>query len=136
MKKFLIALVLLGLIGAGIGYTIYNKPHENISRAEAEQKLTANELFSAYESNEAAANTSYLDKVIEVTGTVRETSVGDDGIVNIILDSDDMMFGVRCQLDNLSKHKRTEFKTGEKITLKGKCTGSLMDVVIVRCVEM
>ena len=47
-----------------------------------------------------------------------------------------MLGGVICQLDELSEHKRTEFETGETVQLKGRCTGMLMDVVLVRCVEL
>ncbi len=135
MKKYVLILILIGIIGAGVGYSIYHKPHENINKAKADHRISAIELFSAYQTNEENANAVYLDKIIEVEGLVKETKE-EDGMVNVMLEADDMMFGVRCQLDNLSKHKRVQFAVGEKISLKGKCTGSLMDVVMVRCVEI
>lgn len=135
MKKYITILSLLIPLGVGVGYFIYNKPHQDIGKASSDFKLTATELFASFESNEDMANQKYLDKIIEVSGTVREVKSGDDGAASVILETDDMMFGVSCQLDPLTKHKRTDFKTGEKISLKGKCTGVLMDVVMVRCVE-
>lgn len=135
MKKYAIAFLILGALGAIIGFKTYHKPHQDMHSAKATQTLSATDLFAAYQANEGAANTKYLDQVIAVTGTVRESSK-EEGVVNVMLESEDMMFGVRCQLDQLSPHKRQEFSVGEKISLKGKCTGSLMDVVMVRCVEI
>jgi tRNA_anti-like len=135
MKKIGIALALVALIGGFVGYKVYNKPHEDIANAQEDYALPAEELFAAYQADEAAANTKYLDKIIVVQGTVREAKE-EDGIVNVMLDTEDMMFGVRCQLDALATHKRKDFKAGEKVSFKGKCSGSLMDVVMVRCVEI
>jgi tRNA_anti-like len=135
MKNIAIVIALIALVGGVVGYKMYNKPHENIADATEEHSLSAAELFAAYQADEMAANAKYLDKIIVVQGTVRETKE-EDGTVNVMLETDDMMFGVRCQLDNLATHKRKDFKAGEKVSLKGKCSGSLMDVVMVRCVEI
>ncbi|HQU60286.1 MAG: hypothetical protein KDD02_22515 [Phaeodactylibacter sp.] len=134
MKKYLVALVLLVALGAGVGYLIYNKPFQDMNSAKADITLTAAELFTAFESDENAANSKYLDKVVQVSGTVKEVSTGDDGNISITLDSGSDMFGVICQLDNLTEQPRKDFKEGEQLTLKGVCTGMLMDVVLVRCV--
>lgn len=134
MKKVLITLLFLAAIGMGVGYLIYNKPFEDMNRAKADATLSASELFTAFESDEAAANEQYLDKVVQVSGTVREASTDASGIISITLESGNELAGVICQLDNLAEHPRKEFKPGEQITIKGVCTGMLMDVVLVRCV--
>lgn len=135
MKKILPLLLIAVLVGAFVGYKMYNKPHQNIEKTASDIKVTATQLFEEYEANEANSNKKYLDKIVEVTGTVQEVKKNDDGTVSINLEGG-MMFGVRCNLDPLTKHKRTDFKPNEKITLKGKCTGMLMDVVLERCVEV
>ena len=103
--------------------------------AETDYALSANELFTAFETDEAAANEKYLDKVVGVEGTVKSVSKDEDGTISVTLSTAGDMFGVICQLDNLSTPKRTEFEVGEKVAFKGICTGMLMDVVLVRCVE-
>ncbi len=133
MKKILIAFGLLVLIGGGVAFYLYNKPHQNIERAEADFEMPASELFAAFEQNEQAAQDKYLDKIIKVTGAVQEVKKSDDGSTQIILEGDGM-FGVSCQLDDKVEHSHTDLETGEKATLKGICTGKLMDVVLVRCV--
>jgi hypothetical protein len=136
MKKITLLVGILAVIGIGIGVMMYNKPHQNIKSAKADVSINAAELFAAYETDEAAANAQYLDKMIEVKGKVVEVKEGEDGNIGVTLDGGGMMFGVICELDNLTDHKRTEFPVGEEVTFKGICTGMLMDVVLVRCVEM
>lgn len=135
MKKALQIILLLVIIGGIAGYMMYNKPHENIENAKSDLQISAEALFTDFESDEAAANEKYNDKLVEVTGKVVEVSSDDSGIVNVILDSGSM-FGVVCKLDELTEHKRTEFSKGEEVTFKGKCTGINMDVLLVRCVEV
>lgn len=136
MKKILPALVLVALIGGGIGYYQWNKPHQNMESAAADLTMEATALFAAFEADENAANAAYLDKIIQVSGTVITSSIGEDGLVKVTLDSGDAMFGVICELDALATHQRTQFLPGEPLTVKGKCSGKLMDVVLVRCVEI
>ncbi len=136
MKKLILPALLLALIGGFVGYKMYNKPHQEMTSAKADITLAANQLFSEYESDESGANTKYLDKVVQVSGKVLEAAPDKEGIVSVTLDGGGMLGGVICKLDQLTKHKRDNFKAGETVTFKGKCTGMLMDVVLVRCVEI
>lgn len=136
MKKLLLIGGLLAIVGAGVGFYIYNKPHQDIRSAAADYKISATSLFSAYEANEEAANEKYLGKMLEVTGVVQEVKKDEEGKTSVTLDGGSMMFGVICKLDDFSAPRRTEFAEGEHVTFKGECTGMLMDVVLVRCVEI
>ena len=102
MKKFLFSFGLIGLLGVGFGIYMYNKPHKDIKKSTADIKIEANQLLTDFEENEAEANTTYLDKLIEVTGTVREVSKDEEGNVSVILESENPLAGVICQLDNYS----------------------------------
>ena len=134
MKRLLGIGLLLALLGLGVGYFMYNKPHQNMDKAKVDVALEASELFTAFETNEAEANEKYLDKIIKVSGTVKEVSTDDKGNISVTLESGSEMFGVICQMDDLTEHAKTNFEPGEQVTFKGVCTGMLMDVVLVRCV--
>ena len=134
MKKLIGIGFLLALLGLGVGYFMYNKPHQNMEKAEADMTLESTALFSAFEANEAEANEKYLDKVSKISGTVKEVNTDEEGNISLTLESGNELFGVICQMDNLTKQEKTDFKIGEQVTLKGICTGMLMDVVLVRCV--
>ena len=136
MKKYLKYVLLVVVLGVAFGYYQYNKPHKDINKASSDLKIEAPQLFNEYSNNEATANEKYLDKIVEITGVVREVSPDEEGNTSVTLDSGSEMFGVICQLDNLTEQKKTEFEIGETVTFKGICTGMLMDVVLVRCVTI
>ena len=134
MKKFLIVTVILILCAGIFGYLQWNKPHEDIAAAKSDITISANELLTAFQTGEEAANAKYNDKVVEVTGAVREVTQT-EGVTIVRLDAGDSMDGVTCELDADVKHKRTDFKTGDPVTFKCTCSGMNMDVVLNRCVE-
>jgi DNA/RNA endonuclease YhcR with UshA esterase domain len=127
----IIAILMVG--GVATGIYLWNKPHQNMQRATADLTLTAAELMAAFNTDENAANTKYLDKVVAVTGKVA-TATTTEGTTVVSLEANDDFGVVSCELDKLSKHKRTTFSQGEEVTLKGVCVGKTLDVVLVRCV--
>jgi hypothetical protein len=135
LKKALLAALVLGLIGLAVGYYMWNKPHENIGSAKADISVSAAELFTAFETDENAANAKYLDKIVEVSGVVSESGTNEDGSARVVLETGGM-FGIACSLDPLTQHPRTTFPTGETVKIKGKCSGYNLDVQLDRCVEV
>ncbi|MBR9921288.1 MAG: hypothetical protein GYB31_10655 [Bacteroidetes bacterium] len=134
-KKKILVLALVGLVVAAVaGYAIYNKPHQNMTKAKADHSLSSTELFAAFEADEQAANEKFLGKIVEVNGTIQEVKL-EEGVQKLILEGDGMMFGVICNLDELTDSHRDDFQVGEAVSLKCECTGLLMDVVMKRCVE-
>lgn len=134
MKKILLSLLVVGLIGAAYGYYLWNKPHEDMGAAKADAALSAAQLLSEYTADETAANGKYLGHTIAVSGTVKETT-DEGGTVKVMLDAGDENFGVYCTLDSAFQHPRKIFPVGESVTLKGKCDGINLDVQLSRCVE-
>ena len=134
MKKILIFTALL-ILGAGIyGLYEFNRGHVSNADAISDVSISANELLTAFQTGEDEANAKYNDKIVEVSGEVRQVTQT-DGKTIVRLDAGDSMDGVTCELDDQVKHKRTEFATGDAVTFKCTCSGFLMDVVLVRCVE-
>ena len=128
--KFILASVLIIIIAGGfVGYKMWTKPHRNVAAIKA-ITVTAAQLATAYESNEPAANTSYLDKVLEVTGTIHDISKNQKGETVITLNGSDMS-GIICTLEGTAP---ASAKTGASVSIKGICTGYLTDVVVVRCI--
>ncbi len=132
MKKIAAVVLILIAIGGIVGTYLYNKPVPGISGEKPVAELTADSLFKIYESDEELANKLYLDKVIKVKGKVQSLNSDTSG-VSVSLETAAGMFGVICKLD---KEHSADYKTGQEIMLKGRCTGYLMDVVLVACVPM
>ncbi len=128
--------VALGLLlgGVGFGYYMWNKPHMDMSAAEAAVTVSAGDLIKAFQADEKAANTTYVGKIVAVSGTVTEFTKSDSSAY-VILDTGDMMAAIKCNMDPLSDEgKNAVFTVGQAIKVKGECSGYLSDVILERCV--
>jgi len=127
-KKIFLILGALVAIGAGVAVVFLNRPHRNAAQ-ESGIRVTAAALQQAYAADEAAANAQYLDKTLEVTGTVAGTEQNQDG--RTVLYLDDAMTGVGCTLRDAGA---TAIEGGA-VTVKGFCSGSTgMGVALRECV--
>lgn len=129
IKKIVIAILILGVAGGIYGYYMFNKKNESISSMKTEIKTSASQLLTDFESDEPVANEKYLDKVVEVTGQVSKVE-SKEASTSVYLDTGNPLSSVICQLEDPSQN--VTYKNDEDITVKGICTGYLMDVVLVR----
>ena len=135
MKKPIYLLLLLAiLIGISVGGYMYFKPHPKLERIEADFVLASADLFKAYEANEVEANAKYLNSLIEVKGIVREISPTEAGGYTLILGSNTDMFGVSCAFEPNDAQGLEKIQSGMEVTIKGLCSGMLMDVNLSRCI--
>jgi tRNA_anti-like len=132
MKKIILSLLAVGLIGGGIGYYQYNRPLATMSESKAAITTDAQTLFNAYEINETDANAKYNGKVVSVAGKVKEVTKAEK--VTIVLETESAMSSVLCNLDPTAQHAKIDFQPGETVKIKGECTGFLMDVILERCI--
>ena len=83
----------------------------------------------AYESSEADADKLYQGKIVIVTGTVGTTSTPDEGMGRpaiILVDAHQKPI-VNCfGFATGDKEAISKLKTGQKVTVKGKCMGKVM----------
>ncbi len=130
MKKyFLFAFIILVVVGGAVAYYQYNKPVASIENKKPDVTLTANELLSAFEENEAAANQQYGEKIVQVRGRVSEVVSVEAGH-KIFIETENPMSGVICEMEE--GQEVSTIKPGDEVTIKGRCTGFLSDVVLVQ----
>ena len=131
-KKIILSILVLAIVGSFIAYKMYNKPHVNVAESKSDIVLTADKILSDFSTDENAANTKYLEKIIEVKGTVSDIKTENEkGIITLKTNDD---FGsVLCHLSESSTKKINSIKEGQEIKVKGICTGFLMDVILVKC---
>ncbi|MBK9337960.1 MAG: hypothetical protein IPM98_16010 [Lewinellaceae bacterium] len=133
MKKIALLLLVAAVVGGSIGFYFYNKKVPSMAGQASEVAIDAARLFQEFEADENAANARYVGKIVAVQGTVRESAILDDGTPKVILETGND-FGVSCEFDPNTRHARTAFQPGEKLTLKGECAGLNLDVQLARCV--
>ncbi len=126
-KKIRVFFIICGVLAAGAVLFVLYMPHRNIQH-ETPVIVSTSELVEAYQKDEASANSKFLDKAIQVTGTINEVETNSDGQTVVSLSGPTPLSGVRCTLK-----KKQAVETGKTLTLKGRCTGYLSDVVIVDC---
>jgi hypothetical protein len=130
--KYIKILLVIACLGGITGFYLYNKPVKSTSSKSADLGIRSEILFNEFAKDENAANVKYLDKVISITGVVTNVTI-EDGLSIVTLKTASDMFGVICKMEG-DDEKVKSVKAGDEITIKGVCTGMLMDVVMVRCV--
>lgn len=125
------AVFLLLLIVFCVGFYLYNKPRQSAASQVATALLPAATLYKQYPIDEHLADQKYLGKTIEVQGLVSTISQGNT-LEILSLSSNNPAGGINCQM--FASGKNNSIKVGDAITIKGRCTGFLMDVNLVDCI--
>ena len=128
----LIFFALLSLVAIG-AFWQYNKPSRNLTEEKADLSISTTDLYRQFSENETQANHQYLDKIVQVRGVLQTINRTEDGL-NLILEAGSEMGGVICEIPKGNVPEGLNLQTGKEITIKGQCTGFLMDVVLVKCV--
>jgi len=139
-KKIFIGVAVLALAAGLYGYKEYNRRNKDLANVRADMKMNSADLINAFKKNETEANKNFLDKVIQVEGTVKEVIKDEKGYYTLVLGKDDEMSSVRCSMDTVHQQESGSVSKGNGISLKGICTGfnadELLgsDVILNRCV--
>jgi hypothetical protein len=131
-KKIFFSIGILMLCIAAYAFYLYSKPHTSVAAIAPAVTLNASDLYAAFAQNEADANKKFIDKVILVKGTVGDVS-RTDSTLTVQLESNNIAGGVSCNI--LDKNTTTlAIKNGQPVSIKGRCTGYLADVMLADCV--
>lgn len=127
------AWLVLFLVFAGIltGFYLYNLKDKDLEKVNPDFIMTATELQMAFDADENAAGEIYVNRVIEVTGEIALINEGESQDVVIILKTGNPMSAVSCSFQ--AGQFTRDFKEGDQITLRGECSGFLLDVQLNKC---
>ena len=126
IKKILIGVLLLILIGASVGTYMWFKPHPKPNNCI---QVTSENINREYNTDEKTANLKYLNKPVEVSGIISTVSSNQDGNIVITLESGDPMAETQCTMAD----KNVKAAKGQNITIVGFCKGNNMGVVLTDC---
>lgn len=133
MKKrlILIGAIALIIIAFWAWKWTFRPAETNVSGRKTDIQINANDLVLQFTQNEDSANARYLNKVIEIAGIV-DTVAMKGQEVSIYLKENNTTSGILCSFDKGS-FNADFMKRGHKITVKGVCSGYLMDVIMNKC---
>jgi hypothetical protein len=85
--------------------------------------------------DEKTASEKYINKVIEVTGLVTSAEFGSaDSTLSLTLMGYGDTSGVICTFNGITDKSQVLYNDGESLTVRGECSGMLMDVLLNNCV--
>ena len=129
MTKLIYAIAVVAITALGGYYYVfvYSKTHHRNVQSEKGIVIQADSLSAAYQANEKNANALYLNKAVEISGTIVSIDKNQEGKITLIIGRADSFSNVSVTL--ISTSPLTQ-KIGETITIKGVCTGALSDVIV------
>ncbi len=129
MTKLIYAIAVVAITALGGYYYVfvYSKTHHRNVQSEKGIVIQADSLSAAYQANEKNANALYLNKAVEISGTIVSIDKNQEGKITLIIGRPDSFSNVSVTL--ISTAPLTQ-KIGESITIKGVCTGALSDVIV------
>jgi hypothetical protein len=120
MKRNIIIIVLLLLvIGGFIGFRMFNEKTPDIVNKKPDAAVNAQSLVAAFDADTASAVKQYLDKIVEVTGTVKRI----DTTGSVILGEEGMASEVVIGLDRRHMKDYEKLKIGAPAVMQGVCSG-------------
>lgn len=108
--------------------------HESVT-LPLEKKAIVTDVVSImkdYKKNEEKADDKYRERTIIITGTIESMSHL-AGEITIALKEPNAMAGVLCYFP-VNVIDTSYIKVGSEVTIKGKCQGYFIDVLLIDCV--
>ena len=129
MTKLIYAIAVVAITALGGYYYVfvYSKTHHRNVQSEKGIVIQADSLSAAYQANEKNANALYLNKAVEISGTIVSIDKNQEGKITLIIGRSDSFSNVSVTLISITPITQ---KIGETITIKGVCTGALSDVIV------
>lgn len=96
-------------------------------------KISAYDLYSAYEDNQIAADNLYEDQVLQVSGII--DSIGKDILDDpyVSIKAGNMLGSIQCMLDSSAVADAGSLTAGSSITMQGEKPSYLFNVLLRNC---
>lgn len=117
-KKVAIVLLVIIIIAAASGYYLWNKPHTDVAGASA-VKTDAFSLYKSFTTDSANARKTFLQQVIEVSGTVSSISTNQQNQQVLLIKTATEGASINCTMEKSVEAA----KVGSTIVIKGICEG-------------
>lgn len=140
IRYIVLPLLVLSVAAAIYVYKEYNRKHKDTAKLKPDYSILATDLLAEFVNNESASGEKYMDKVLRVVGLVKDIVKDEKGFYTISLGDTASMSSVRCSIDSLHTREVLNLQKGNKLAIKGICTGYAgdellgADVVLVRSV--
>lgn len=124
-KKVIVTILSVLLIGGGLtALYLFNMPHRDVQKEEADYSIKASDVVNEYLSDANAANQKYLDesgdsKILEIRGMVHDISKDYNENVVVLLKAEGDKAGVSCTFSPETNANAEKLTVGSEVTIKG-----------------
>jgi hypothetical protein len=138
-RIILIVVVIVIAVGGWYAYKEFNRKNADLTEETPAFSVPAAALIQSFSTDTATAARKYTDKVIEVSGRVKQVANEENHVV-LALGEPGEMSSVQCSMDSKYRGEYATVKEGQLVTVKGICTGGKTeelfgtDVFLNRCV--
>ena len=132
VKISLILVFIVVVAGIATAVWLFYKKPADLGKTKPDIIITSSELQKEFEINESEAGTKYTNKILEVTGTIASIKKEGEEQPSITLKTDSDFSSVICTL--ASSGDISVLAAGDEVTIRGECSGYLMDVLLNNCV--
>ncbi len=131
--KIILGVVLLFTItGILAALYLYNKHPRSLQNIKPDYTVSASALLKEFEDDETGSTAKYVNRILEVTGTITEVRKSEKDILNVTLNTGNDLSVIICTFP--AGTDEIKLVAGHDITVRGKCSGFLMDVLLNDCV--
>lgn len=127
------AFAVLGFLFIAFGSDDEQSTETEIASEVPTIEISASQLYADYEANGVAADEKYKGKVLLVTGVVNNIDKDILDAIYVTLKADEYFGDVQCYFADSHTKTAAQLSKGQKITVKGKCDGKLMNVALKGC---
>jgi len=125
--------VIVAFLILALGSADTDTDTQNLQSQAPSYTLSANQLYSEYDSNEVAADFKYEGRVVIVTGTIQEIGkdIMDDAY--IVIGGGGFLDGVQCAFTKGEQSSVAHLSKGQQVSVKGEVSGKMGNVLVNKC---
>jgi len=132
-KIFISTLILLVVIVMFLLKIYKPQTQVGINKTEPKFRVSTEELITYFNLDEELGDKKFSNKILQVKGIIADISTI-KGKSIITLKEESNKASVICHLKPKEQNKLLKYKKNNLIVIKGKCTGFLLDVMMINCV--
>ena len=132
--KIFLVLVGVGILAAMyIWFFVYNKPHRDYASAEPDRYVDAESLYYDFRQDKTLGDSLYTGLVLQISGALDKVEDLDSTAIAVFVFEQGLFGdeGIRCVFIPGYHTALRDYSPGDKILIKGYCTGyNETDVII------
>jgi uncharacterized protein (DUF1330 family) len=133
-RHILSSLAVAFFLFLAIGSESEKSVQKDVTTQSPSIRISAKQLYADYEANGVAADQKYKGRILEVNGTIDTIDKDIMDTIFVTLKGDEYIGYVQCMFSKEYAGRAASLRKGQTVTIKGKCDGKLMNVILRGCV--